>query len=162
VGVPLDRFEHHAGGGARSPVCGDRDCCLELRRVISDRHECNVVADVATMSEPIIAVGHVFGVAARAAELPELLRSHQERVEALPGCRLCHFGSSLDDPDDYVVTQEWESVEALRGYVRSDALYDFRRRMLDMMTRPWQLTLHFVRESVALEEYAPMDPRRAD
>jgi quinol monooxygenase YgiN len=114
------------------------------------------------MSESVVAVGHVFGVAGRARELRELLRSHQERVRALPGCRLCHFGSSLDDPDDYIITQEWESLEALRVYLRSNELYDFRRHMVDMMTRPWQLTLHFVRESVALEDYAPMDPRRAD
>jgi hypothetical protein len=65
-------------------------------------------------------------------------------------------------PDDHVLTQEWESLEALRVYIRSNELYDFRRHMLHMMTRPWQLTLHFVRESVALEDYAPMDPRRAD
>lgn len=81
---------------------------------------------------------------------------------ALPGCRLCQFGSSLDDPDRYVVTQEWESVEALRAYTRSNELYDFQRLMFGMLTRPWQLTLHFVRQSAALEDYAPMDPRRAD
>jgi len=111
---------------------------------------------------PVVAVGHVFGAAGRAGELRELLHSHQQRVAALPGCRLCHFGSSLDDPDQYVVTQEWETPEALRDYIQSDALYDFRRRMFGMLTRPRQLTIHFVRESAALEDYAPMDPRRAD
>ena len=112
--------------------------------------------------QPVVAVGHIFGAAGRADELREVLLSHQERVAALPGCRLCHFGTSIDDPDHYVVTQEWDSVDALRAYTRSNALYDFHRLMFDMATRPWQLTLHFIRESVALEDYAPMDPRRAD
>jgi hypothetical protein len=43
VGVPLDRFEHRSGGGVQLPICRDRDCGLELGRVVSDRDEGDVV-----------------------------------------------------------------------------------------------------------------------
>src|SRR5437588_7038808 len=42
AGVALDRLEHRSGGGAEAAVRRDRDCCLELWRLIANRHKRNV------------------------------------------------------------------------------------------------------------------------
>ncbi len=79
-----------------------------------------------------------------------------------PGCRAASVSTSLADPDHYVVLQEWESIEALREFMRSPAHHDVQWRMIEMTATPWRFTVHTVGESVLVDEIAPMDPRAAD
>lgn len=114
------------------------------------------------MSESVIAVGEVYAAVAKLDEVRGLLREHRDRISTLPGQRGCQIAVALDAPEHFLITQEWEDVDALRAYGRSDALHDFQRRLFGLTTRPWKLELHLVRESLALDEFAPTDPRRAD
>ena len=114
------------------------------------------------MTEPVIAVAQLYGAAGRSEELRELLREHRARGAQEPGCTMFRVSVALDDPECYLMTQEWESADAVRGYMRSPALYDFQRRIIDLLTREWRMRFYFVGDALNYEDVAPMDPRRAD
>ena len=113
-------------------------------------------------TENVIAIGHLYGAAARADELRALLREHEERAAGTPGCRLFNIGVSLRDPNHYVITQEWEDLGALANFLRSPAAYDFQRRLVDLLTREWRYSVYRTHDAIEVEDIVPMDPRRAD
>lgn len=117
---------------------------------------------MARMSDAVIAIGHLFGAAGYAELLRELLREHEERASREPGCRLFHVGVSLSDSDHYVLTQEWDDAAAVAAFLRSATFYDFQRRLTGLLTQDMRYRVYRIRDAVALDEIAPMDPRRAD
>jgi Antibiotic biosynthesis monooxygenase len=74
-------------------------------------------AILARMPDTVIAIGQLDGAAARAEELRALLREHEGRAAATPGCRRFYVGVSLHDPDHYVITQEWDDPASLAEFV---------------------------------------------
>jgi quinol monooxygenase YgiN len=56
------------------------------------------------------------------------------RAEA--GCRTYRFSADLDDPNLFLIFEEWESDEALAGHFRSEHMRVFREQIPTMVARP--------------------------
>jgi quinol monooxygenase YgiN len=109
-----------------------------------------------------MAVGDMFGISGRRAELQSLLARSEEEAAAAPGCRRYVFAATLADPDHVVLVSEWESQEALDAHHRSEAFAAFQLGLEGLLARPSEMTVHTVAESVRPVNTRPMDPRDAD
>jgi quinol monooxygenase YgiN len=62
-------------------------------------------------------------------------------------CRRSQVSAALEDPHHYALVQEWDSLQALRDHVGSQAFHDLQRRLTGM-TKRWQLDVHLVRTTL--------------
>jgi quinol monooxygenase YgiN len=109
----------------------------------------------------VVAVTEIHGIAGRRDELRELMRDTQARVAAEPGCLVYRFSATLEDPDEYVHIQEWESEAAFADHQRSPAFREYQSALFDLLARPSDMRLHYVRQSVAPQP-SVVDPRSFD
>jgi quinol monooxygenase YgiN len=107
----------------------------------------------------VLAITRIHGIAGRRGELRELMRATEGRVAADPGCRLYRFAATLDDPDEYVHVQVWESEEAFDAHQRSPAFGDYQRALFGLLARPSDMEIHRGGETVIPVPSAPPDPR---
>jgi quinol monooxygenase YgiN len=114
------------------------------------------------MVDRLLAVTHIHGLAGRRDELRELMRATESATQAEPGCRLYRFTAALDDADEYVHVQEWESDDAFRAHQASPAFEDYQRGLFDLLARPSDMTIHRVMGTTVPQPSAPLDPRSAD
>jgi quinol monooxygenase YgiN len=112
--------------------------------------------------ERVIAVGDLFGISGRRAELQALLAQSQQDVAASPGCRRYTFAATLADPDQFVLVSDWDSQEALDRHYRSDAFDRFQFGLEGLLAKPSEMTVHSIAASVRPADTRPMDPRDAD
>jgi quinol monooxygenase YgiN len=114
------------------------------------------------MSDHVVAVTRIFGIAGRRAELRALMRATEERAAAEPGCRTYRFAATLEDPDEYLHVQEWASEQAFADHQRSAAFQAYQRGLFDLLARPSEMRIHRAPRTVAPQPSAPPDPRTAD
>jgi quinol monooxygenase YgiN len=57
-------------------------------------------------------------------------------IQATPGCLSCKLLQGVDDPDQIVVLEEWESVEAHQAAVKNIKPSDFAAVMPLLAERP--------------------------
>jgi quinol monooxygenase YgiN len=110
----------------------------------------------------VIAVGDLFGISGRRAELHALLAASQQDAVGSPGCRRYDFAATLPDPDHVVLISEWDNQAALDQHYRSAAFDAFQFALEGMLARPSEMTVHSIAESVRPTDTRPMDPRDAD
>jgi quinol monooxygenase YgiN len=113
------------------------------------------------MSDRVLAITRIHGIAGRRGELRALMRDTEERTAAEPGCRLYRFAAALDDPDEYVHVQEWASEEAWRAHQSSPAFRDYQRGLFDLLSRPSDMAIHRGARTTIPEPSGPPDPRGA-
>src|SRR5690242_4724347 len=114
------------------------------------------------MAERVLAVTHIHGLAGRRDELRELMRATETATQAEPGCRTYRFAAGLDDPDEYLHVQEWESEQHFRQHQSSDAFSAYQRGLFDLLARPSDMAIHRTTGMTIPEPSAPLDPRTAD
>jgi quinol monooxygenase YgiN len=110
----------------------------------------------------VIAVGDMFGISDRRAELHALMAALELEAAAGPGCHRYSFATRLTDPDHVVLVSEWENLEALERHHRSEAFTSFQRSLRGLLVRTSELTVHAVGGTVRPVDTLPMDPRDAD
>jgi quinol monooxygenase YgiN len=110
----------------------------------------------------VLAITRVHGLAGRREALRELMRATEARVADEPGCRAYRFAATLDDPDEYLHVQEWESEDAFVAHQRSPAFRDYQRGLFELLARPSEMELHRGAETVVPEPSGPPDPRAVD
>jgi quinol monooxygenase YgiN len=110
----------------------------------------------------VIAVGDLFGIRGRRAELQALLARSEQDAAAGPGCRRYAFAATITDPDHVLLFSEWDSQEALDRHYRSEAFANFQFGLDGLLARPSEMTVHTISESVHPVSTRPMDPRDAD
>jgi quinol monooxygenase YgiN len=113
------------------------------------------------MSDAVLAVTRIHGIAGRRTELRELMRATEEHVAAEPGCREYRFAATLGDPDEYVHVQEWASDEGFAAHQRSPAFQAYQRGLFGLLARPSDMRVHRALRTVTPEPSGPGDPRSA-
>jgi quinol monooxygenase YgiN len=113
------------------------------------------------MADAVLAVTRIHGIAGRRTELRELMRATEERVAAEPGCRVYRFAATLDDADEYLHVQEWDSDAAFADHQRSPAFQAYQRGLFGLLARPSDMQLHRGIQTVIPEPSGPGDPRGA-
>jgi quinol monooxygenase YgiN len=114
------------------------------------------------MSDRVLAITRIHGIAGRRHELRELMRATEARVAAEPGCRLYRFTATLDDPDEYVHIQEWSGDEAFRAHQHSPAFQEYQRGLFELLARPSDMAVYRVPPPTRPEPSGTLDPRSAD
>ena len=114
------------------------------------------------MSDHVVAVTEIHGLAGRRDELRELMRATERRVSQEPGCRTYRFAATLEHPDEYLHVQEWDSEETFAGHQRSPAFRDYQQGLFDLLALPSEMRVHRVLQTTAPEPSGPADPRTAD
>lgn len=69
---------------------------------------------------PVLAIGRVYAIAGRRDELVALVRATAAEVRRESGCTTYEWAAALDEPDEFVLVQEWESQAALEAHYRGD------------------------------------------
>jgi quinol monooxygenase YgiN len=113
------------------------------------------------MAATVLAVTWIHGIAGRRQELRELMRRTEERVADEPGCVTYRFAATLDDPDEYVHVQEWESDGAFSDHQRSRAFRDYQQGLFGLLARPSDMRVHRALQTTVPEPSGPGDPRAA-
>ena len=113
------------------------------------------------MSDHVVAVTEIHGLAGRRDELRELMRATERRVSQEPGCRTYRFAATLEHPDEYLHVQEWDSEETFAGHQRSPAFRDYQRALFGLLARPSDMRIHRAPRTVVPEPSGPGDPRGA-
>ena len=62
----------------------------------------------------LIVIGRVACAEGKRDELIGLMREMQDASRPEPGCLRYGFYASVEDPDEFIAVEEWESAEALR------------------------------------------------
>jgi quinol monooxygenase YgiN len=113
------------------------------------------------MADHVVAVTRIHGIAGRRNELRELMRATEEGVASEQGCREYRFAATLDDPDEYVHVQEWESEQAWADHQSSSAFREYQRALFGLLARPSDMRIHRGPPPVVPEPSGPGDPRAA-
>jgi quinol monooxygenase YgiN len=114
------------------------------------------------MAERVLAVTHIHGLAGRRDELRELMRATESATRTEPGCRTYRFAAGLDDPDEYLHVQEWESEAHFRAHQSSEAFSDYQRGLFDLLARPSDMQIHRTSGTTVPQPSALPDPRAVD
>ena len=114
------------------------------------------------MAGSVVAITRIHGIAGRRDELRALMRRTEAGVAQEPGCVTYRFAATLDDPDEYVHVQEWDSDGAFADHQRSPAFRDYQHDLFDLLARPSDMRVHRAPTTVVPEPSGPGDPRAAD
>jgi quinol monooxygenase YgiN len=113
------------------------------------------------MSDHVVAVTQIHGLAGRREELRELMRETEDRVSGEAGCRIYRFASTLEHPDEYLHVQEWTTEQAFADHQRSPAFQAYQRGLYDLLSRPSDMRVHQAPSTIVPEPSGPGDPRGA-
>ena len=114
------------------------------------------------MADHVLAITRIHGVAGRRGDLRALMSSTAASVVSEPGCRQYLFSAALEDPDEYVHVQEWDSEAAFGAHQSSDAFSDYQRALFELLARPSDMVIDRVASSVIPAASGLPDPRAAD
>ena len=114
------------------------------------------------MSESVLAITRIHGVAGRREELRALMRATEVEVAQEPGCRTYRFAAMLDDPDEYVHVQEWTGEEVWKAHQTSPAFRDYQRSLFELLARPSDMEVHRGADTTRPAPSGPPDPRGVD
>jgi quinol monooxygenase YgiN len=110
----------------------------------------------------VVVIGDIHALMGRRDELADLLVRTQAAARREPGCVAYAFGDVLGEPGHIVVVQEWRDPAALEDHYRSDAFTTYQQEVGPLLSRPSEIRIHDVQQTVRPERSAPMDPRQAD
>jgi quinol monooxygenase YgiN len=114
------------------------------------------------MADPVLAVTRIHGLAGRRDHLRALMRDTEARAADEPGCRMYRFAATLDDPDEYVHVQEWESDAAFAAHQRSPAFAEYQRALFDLLARPSDMQVQRGGDRAVPVPSGVPDPRAVD
>ncbi len=113
------------------------------------------------MTDHVVAVTQIHGLAGRRDELRALMRATEDQVASEPGCRTYRFAATLEHPDEYVNVQEWDSEQAFADHQRSPAFRAYQQGLFGLLSRPSDMRIHRAPRTVVPEPSGPGDPRGA-
>lgn len=96
----------------------------------------------------IIALGDVYAQIPRREQVRELMRATQARMRDQPGCISYTFTVSLDDPEHFVIIEQWRDQAALEEHYRSRAFAEYQEQIAAQLVRTSELRVHLVQESL--------------
>ena len=114
------------------------------------------------MTDAIVAVADLFGIAGRRQELRAALADAERDAAGQPGCVRYSFAATLADPDHFVLLSEWRDQAALDAHYASTVFASFQFSLEGLLARPSRMTLYSVSGSARPLSSGPPDPRAAD
>ena len=90
----------------------------------------------------VIVIGRGRCVEGKREELLDALRWMQGESRQEPGCLRYGFYTSLEDPDEFVAVEEWESADALRAHFGAPSIAGFGQRVAGLIGGPPEVRIH--------------------
>jgi quinol monooxygenase YgiN len=87
-------------------------------------------------------------------ELVEAMRWMQGESRQEPGCLRYGFYTSVEDPDEFVAVEEWESGEALRAHFAAPSIAEFGARVGGLIGGAPEVRIHGI---AASNDYPDLD-----
>ena len=73
-----------------------------------------------------------------------LMREMQDASRGEPGCLRYGFYGAVEDPDEFIAVEEWESVAALRDHFATSSLARFAAGLGELVARPPEVAIHAI------------------
>ena len=92
----------------------------------------------------LIVIGRVACAAGRRDELADAMRSMQTESRTEPGCLRYGFYASIEDPDEFIAVEEWESKDALRTHFGAPSVAGFGAKLGGLIAGTPEVRIHHV------------------
>ena len=92
----------------------------------------------------LIVIGRVGCKPDKREQAIELMREMQDASRSEPGCLRYGFYAAVENADEFIAVEEWESVEALRTHFAAPSVARFGAGLGDVITRPPEVAIHAV------------------
>ena len=66
----------------------------------------------------------------------------QKASRAEPGCLRYGFYAAVEDPDEFIAVEEWESADALRTHFGAESVRRFSAELGPLVARPPEVLIH--------------------
>ena len=109
----------------------------------------------------VLVHAEIHGLAGRAADLRELLRSHAQATARAPGSLGCVAFERLGgEPGEMALDAWWADEPSLRAHYASAEYGRYSSAVGEMLARPSDVTVHYVEHSVQAQGDPSLDPTR--
>lgn len=105
----------------------------------------------------LIVIGRVASAEGKRDELEALMREMQDASRAEPGCLRYGFYAAVEDPNELIAVEEWESAEALRTHFGTPSLARFAAGLGELVARPPEVSIHAVSRTNAFPDLAGLE-----
>ena len=100
----------------------------------------------------LIVIGRVACAEGKADEAHALMREMQDASRAEPGCISYGFYAAVEDPNELIAVEEWESAEVLRTHFATESLARFVAGLGGVVARPPEVSIHAVARTNAFPD----------
>ena len=84
-------------------------------------------------------------------ELSQTIASLIGSIRTEKGCKRCDFCQSIEDEDDLLLLEEWDTQENLKSYLQSGRFRVLRGAM-NLLKEPYEMMFHTVFHLAGMEE----------
>jgi len=102
----------------------------------------------------VIVIGRGTCAAGKREELAEAMRWMQGESRKEPGCQRYGFYTSVEDPDEFIAVEEWESAATLRHHFAAPSVAGFGERVAGLIAGRPEIRIHGVSAS---NDYPDLD-----
>ena len=81
-----------------------------------------------------------------------LIRLNAATTRAEAGCESYQVGEDLDDPNSFVIVEEWADIEAQLAHFRTPEFGQMMSRLSDFLAGPPAVAIHEVARTLTLDE----------
>jgi quinol monooxygenase YgiN len=92
----------------------------------------------------LIVIGRVSCAEGKGDELAELMRWMQTESRQEPGCIRYGFYTSVEDPNEFIAVEEWDSKEALQTHFGAPSVAGFGAKIGDLIAGSPTVEIHRV------------------
>jgi quinol monooxygenase YgiN len=95
----------------------------------------------------LIVIGRVGCAAGKRDELVEAMRAMEDESRQEPGCIRYGFYASVEDPDQFIAVEEWESKEALENHFGAPSVAGFGSKLGGLIAGTPTVDIHHVEKT---------------
>jgi quinol monooxygenase YgiN len=89
--------------------------------------------------------------AAKRIELTQTIASLITSIRSDKGCKRCDFCQSMEDENELILIEEWDTQENLKSHMKSGR-FRVLRGSTSLLTKAYEMRFHHVFHPVGLEE----------
>ncbi|HEY8001855.1 MAG: putative quinol monooxygenase [Vicinamibacteria bacterium] len=92
----------------------------------------------------LIVIGRVACAAGKRDELVEAMREMQTESRKEPGALRYGFFTSIENPDEFIAVEEWESREALQAHFAAPSVAGFGAKLGGLIAGTPEVAIHHI------------------
>jgi quinol monooxygenase YgiN len=89
--------------------------------------------------------------AAKRIELTQTIASLITSIRSDKGCKRCHFSQSMEDENELLLMEEWDTQDNLKSHMKSGR-FRVLRGTTSLLIKPYEMRFHTVFHPAGMEE----------